>query len=805
MHPSKFLGVTTDAPAMTDEERGARLGALNSTIADQKKAAISYRRESGIEDVWLACDEAYIGIDDMNRAQFANAKWAKPMNMSAGLQSNISRSDDIRSSAFVRLTGRYVDTSSAKLAEIILPIDDKAFSFKPSPVADAVMQLAPVIAPAMPAPAMPQGAPPGMPQGAPPGMEPQAPSAPADPMIAVQEAATKSAKKAETRIYDWMVESKYPGEARKVIKDAARLGVGVIKGPFPEIRKSKAMVRNGDVMALEIKKSIVPSLKWVDPWMCYPSEGCGENIHDGDWFFELDYLSRRQLKELANEPGYLKDQIKFVLEQGPSKLYTDTKNDKRDSMKSRFEVWYCYGSIPRDDWMAAQPQDAQEELLEDDQDDVYVIITMINDIIVRAIVNPLDSGKLPHQVMCWSRRPGHWAGVGPGEMLQMAQGSVNAATRALFNNAGVSSGVQIVIDQLGIEPADKSWRITPNKIWYKTEAGSGKSVQDSFAVLTIPSLQNDLMSIIQYGMKLAEEATGIPLITQGQTGPTTPDTFAQAQLQNNNALTWLRSVGYSYDDQITEPLVDGFYEWLLLDPSVPEDEKGDFKIDAKGSTAMVERAIQEQFLMSLLQASGNPAFDLDPAKIMEEALKAKRIDPRAVTLSDEDKAKRQQMPPTPAPAIAVAQIRAQADMQKTQAVIGQKDAQADKDRQAEMQIAGMDNQTAQEATRVDTDRDLAYVQSQDRRDMTNANMRMQELQVKERLAMLEYANSQKVSLEQVKSDLARTSMQEQTKREIAAAQVALNKSEGHAGRMAEFAKGPLEPIGRAEDGKAFSQ
>ena len=46
----------------------------------------------------------------------------------------------------------------------------------------------------------------------------------------------------------------------------------------------------------------------------------------------------------------------------------------------------------------------------------------------------------------------------------------------------------------------------------------------------------------------AEESTSIPLITQGQTGPTTPDTFGAAQLQNNNANQLLRSVGYAVDE-----------------------------------------------------------------------------------------------------------------------------------------------------------------------------------------------------------------------------------------------------------------
>lgn len=794
MHPSKFMGlkVQTQAPAMSEAERDAKLEALGQMMAGKRKEAVDARIASGIEDVWMACEEAYLGIDDMNRAEFTGAKWAKPTSMSAGLTSNVNKSDDVRSTAFVRLTSRYVDGASAKLSEIILPIDDKAFMFKPSPVAELVQGLGqpPQAQPQVPPPAEPMAAMQPPQPGQPP-MQGGAPD-PVDPLTADQSKAAKGAEKAETRIYDWMAGAKYPREARKIIKDSARIGVGILKGPFPEVRKGKAMVQRDGAMAMEITKKIVPSLRWIDPWNFYPADGCGENIHDGDLTFEKDYLSPRKLKALKEDKSYIASQIDVVLAEGPGKVYLESSRGDKNVSKNRYEVWYCYCCISRED-LETMGAVGHEDVPED-QEDVFAIVTIVNDTVIRAIINPLDSGNFPYRVASWSRRPGHWAGVGVGEKMQMPQRSVNAATRALFNNAGLSSGVQIVIDQAGIIPADGSWKLTPNKIWYKTEDGSSQRVQDSFAAIVIPSVQAEMMNIIQYGMKLAEESTGIPLITQGQTGPTSPETFGQAELQNNNSLTWLRSVGYDYDDQVTVQLVDDFYEWLLLDPNVPDDEKGDFQIDAHGSAAMVERAIQEQTMVGLLQASQNPAFDIDPSKLFKEYLKAKRMNPEKIQLSEEDKAKRAQQPPPEAPAIAVAKIRAQTDMEKTKMSTS-----------AGLKVAQMDNQTAQEKVRVDTDRDTVMVNAQAHRDQIQGDLALQKLQLTERIETLKYANQQQISLDKAKVDIARTTMQEQTKRSIADQQVALNQSEGHKNRMTEFAKGPLEPAGRAENGKAFSQ
>lgn len=846
MHPDKFLGRDSgqygqQQPEMTPDEIDAHLEALSASIAGKRKEAIDFRKASGIEDVWLACEEAYLGIDDMNRAEFSGAKWAKPTSMTSGLTANVNKTDGTRSTAFVRLTSRYVDGAAAKLGEIILPIDEKAFKFKPTPVPDMVgpkaSQQPPtpggdpgILAPGQMATAQPQppaqgmppqGGQPTMPGAAPamPGMPPQGqqqpPPAQVDQIVQAQKAAAEMAERAETRVYDWMTESKYPAEARKVIKDAARIGVGVLKGPFPVVRSKKAMVKqDGDAAMMEIQQSIAPAVQWVDPWNFYPADGCGERICDGDYVFEKDYLSSRKLKALKEEQGYLADRIDKVLEEGPNKAFIDSdRSDNRHVSKNRYEVWYYYGKITRKDLSctaAVGYEDVPEE-----QEDVCAILTMVNDTVIRCIINPFDSGLYPYNVMAWSRRPGHWAGVGVGEKMMMPQRSVNAATRALFNNAGLSSGAQIIIDQLGIVPADGSWTLTPNKIWYKTGESPTQNVRDAFVAILIPSVQKEMSAIIEYGMRLAEESTGIPLIAQGQQGPTSPQTFGQAELQNNNSLTWLRDIGYGFDDQITEPLVDAYYEWLLLDPNVPENEKGDFNIDAHGSIALVERAIQEQTMVGLLQVSQNPSFDIDPAKLFAEYLKSKRMNPEKILLSDEDKAKRAQQPQPAAPQIEAAKIRAEAEQAKTQMVLQAKaqefqaEAQletqrAQEDAQLARELAQLENQTQQIRIKTDTDRDTAFVNANAMRDRTNAEMQMQELSIKRELAMLDYANKREITLEQVKAKLAETSLKLQTQKELSAASMGIDLHK-HRNPSPQVITPPTEPAGKAPKGEAFAK
>jgi hypothetical protein len=192
------------------------------------------------------------------------------------------------------------------------------------------------------------------------------------------------------------------------------------------------------------------------------------------------------------------------------------------------------------------------------------------------------------------------------------------------------------------------------------------TADQAFRVYTIPNVTPQLLTIIQYAMKLAEESTNIPLVTQGQSGPTQPETLGGLQLQNNNANQLLRAIGKAYDDGVTEPVVRQFYEYLLLDPDVPDEEKGDFTINAHGSAAMVERAIQDQVLVQILPASLNPAYDLDPKRAMAEFLKSKRFDPRAFKRAEGEE------PPqaSPPPAVQVAQINSQSREKVAQITAG---------------------------------------------------------------------------------------------------------------------------------------
>jgi hypothetical protein len=752
------------------------------------------------------------------------------------------RETDHKSTVYLRLTSRYVDAGVAKLTEILLPADDKAFSFSEMPVpellkasedesqvvhSDLGAPLTRPLAQGEPMPAQPPQAAPAPPQmpaqpamaGTPPQAMPGAASvpspagaAPAPPLaptpaepprvpltvkdLAVEkiEMARKRAKAAEQRISDWMEQTQYRAEIRKVIADAARIGVGVLKAPVPKSKKVMAITEaKGGGINLEIRENIVPAAVWVDPWNVFPDPACGENIHDGDYVFERDHMSARQVRELRKLDGYIADAIDKVLEEGPNKVNSESDGRRSDAkaIKGRYEVWYFYGTLTRDEMLAIDQASGKPPAQSDDgPDPMHAIVTLINDSVVRAALNPLDSGNFPYHSMPWQRRAQHWAGVGVAEQMRTPQKVTNAALRALLNNAGKSAGSQLVINQAAIRPADGSWTITPDKIWFGTNDGPA-DIRQAMMAIQIPNVTQQLMEIIQLGERFAEETTSIPLITQGQSGATTPDTFGAAQLQNNNANQLLRSIGYAFDDYITEPVVRQYYEWLLLDTDVPNEEKGEFQIDAHGSIALVERAIQDQSIAQMASVVANPLYGLDPKRWAKLFLKSKRLNPDDIAYSEEEQAKLDAAPPPEAPAVTVAKINADTNIK-----LGVMKQTADQQtQQSEAQIAAAAHTL-----------EVGKAQADQQQTHLDATLQAHELQMAHERSLMDYATRRNISLDRAKTELARTAMQLNTERELNAVNNAAGDRK-HRREMAQrqMPKPAVQAPGRAANGQAASQ
>lgn len=742
--------------AAMQEKLAARLESLGNSLKRKRDEAIAARKSSGIEEEWVLAEEAYQGIDDANRGSVMG----KPSGPNGGYI-NSKPTNANRSTVVLNITRPYVDAAAARVGDMLLPTDDKNWAIKPTPIAQTIRGM------------MALSMQPGQPIG---GQVPQ-------------DDGKAAAEGAEKQIEDWLVECQWHAEVRKLIEDAARLGTGVLKGPSPVKRKSRVTQSQQGMIAMVLKESIAPESRCLSPWNVFPDPDCGESIHDGSYIWERDSITTKRMRDLKGLPGYITQQIDKVLEQGPSGKYTSDYRGGENKVKESdvFEIWYYTGVAERDDLIAAGV-----DLPEDGDVSVNCILTMVNDCVIKGALNPLDTGEFPYDFMPWQRREGMPWGTGVAMQINTPQRMLTAATRNLMDNAGLSAGPQIVMRRNAITPADGQWAMTPRKFWWVNDGADVAAVNQAFMAINIPTMQQELNNIIQLALKMAEDVTGLPMLMQGQGGQA-PDTVGGMQMLNNNASSVLRRIARLFDDRVTEPHIRRYYDWLM---TYGEDDsiKGDFHIDARGSSALVERDIQNQAILQMGALVMNPAFGVDPEKWFTESLKAQRLDPKRFLMDEEKKAQMAQQPPPVAPQIEAAKIRAETDMQKTQMVLQAEAQQTQMELQTRAQIAEAQYQASVEKMRLDSDRDLIYTQAQTQRDSTNAQFKYQELLLRRELAMLQYATQEKISLDTVKAKLASDAMKLQLQRDLS--------SDGSGPQVVQ----PMaEPEGRAPEGQAFQK
>lgn len=728
---------------MSEEDMRAkqeeRLQAFGHAMAQQRDEWVRSRYSFGVDKRWLEDEDQYNAKDNVNKA-------ASQMMTSVeqGYPVTTQNAKPHRSTVFIGLTRQKTNAAEARVADILLPTDDRNWGIQPSPKPKLMaMSRSEHMA--------------GDKQTGEPLVHPetQQPLKMKDIARAAMELARTKAKAMQTEIDDQLMECDYNGEMRKVLHNAAVLGTGVIKGPIVTNRTRKAWqpytdMQGNQIHQIEIVQEMSPASFSVDPRNVWPDPGCGDNIHHGKGIYEREQLTSRQVRDLAKQPGFMKNQLRKVLEEGPRKSATFQElkdDDQRDIARDVYEMWTYWGEVDHDDLESAGVKVGEKDELRS----ISACVVMINNTVVKTFMNPLEEGELPYDFYVWEKVANSVWGYGIPYLMRSQQKVLNAAWRQMMDNAGVSSGPQIIVKAGSIQPADKQWQLSSRKIWFATDEVD--DVRKAFTAVEFNSYQNELANIIKMAMELADQETGVPTLLQGEKGAA-PDTVGGMQMLMNSANVVLRRLVKQFDDMVTRPHIRRYYDFNMM-YNEDEEVKGDFNIDARGSSALLVRDIQNQAFLNLLAAGANPVYGmyLDTQKLFEKALQAQHIDPAEVFKSEDEleKIKEQQAAAAanpqaqPDPRIQAAQIRAESDKARVEA----------------------QNQG-----------DMAELQTRQQIAQLNHDASMTELQVTREIEMLKLANTQHLSLEEIKAKLADTAMRERGKKELFAAEEHLKLTTG---------------------------
>ena len=660
-------------------------GTVNQRIRDAQVA----RQSSGIEEIWDEDEDQYNGIDELIGSQAGIVK-TRDQAPKRGKASKRSR-------VFLNITKPKTDTAVARVQEMLLPHDDKPWDVGPTPMPELDE-----------AENMPETKQVQLGDGS---------MAPACHVAALlKEKAGLKSEKMALWIEDKFVEGSVYAEMRKILRDAGRLGSGVLKGPICIPKTSKKWNVQGDVATLMVKEGMTYTSRRIRVQDFFPAPDCGDSIHDGSYVVEREYMTARKLHELAEVPDYDVKAIKLALEEGPRRTGQNRNRLRQDTPGDTFmdaelyEVYYYYGDMtPTDLILLGLDSGKEDGTTTLDEDEMLMpvlpaIVTMLNGRAIKTIVNPNECGGFPYDVFPWEPIDGQPWGRGVPRKMAVSQRGLNAGVRSLLENAGLSAGSQVAYTVGAVVPVDGQYEITGRKLWAFTPNDVIDDITKAFAVFNIPSMQKELSAIIQFWLEMADTLTNLPMLMQGQQAAgTSPDTLGGMKMLLNNSTSPLRVIAKQFDDYMVIPHLRRYNEVGMQSEDCPADAKGDHQISAKGASVLAQREEGVEFLAMLFPVKDDPALRIDPQKLVREMARARGYSMASIQYTDDEwKAKQKQMegqPPPKAPAVEAAQIRMdgaraaeQARAQDNEAERAFKADQAAKDRATAEMVAGVERQ-----------------------------------------------------------------------------------------------------------------
>lgn len=680
--------------------------------------------------------------DRVSKRQTVEKRWLEDLRQFSGeYEQKIFKDLDNakKSTLFINQTRPKTNAAEARLSDMLFPTDDKNWGISPTPVPALTEQAKAATAQAKQmvgqANEATQGGDPA--QGMAIAGQAQQVANVAQQAKATMDEAKKRAEAMAAEIDDQLVECGYNIQARDGIKDACRIGTGVMKGPVGSTDRarrawSKAQQPDGaTVYQLDTVADARPAYYRVDPWSFFP-EPDAKTIEESESFFERHMMTKKDLRRLAKQPGFDKDAIRRVLKEEPSKTLPTYLTELRAIIgennapqDGRYTGWEYRGTLTAEDMrdicacMGKQNM-AQEYAPEevDPLDEINVVLWFCQGEILKFGVHHLDSGEAIYSVYNLEKDDSSIWGFGIPTIMRNSQKAMNGAWRMMMDNAGLSSGPQIEIDRNVVEPSDGEWTLTARKLWLrKAGAPSGKP---GIITYDIPSHQPELAAIIELSKMFIDDETAISVLAQGEQGAHTTKTSSGMALLMNAVNVVFRRMVKNFDDDMTVPNIRRLYDWNMQF-SPKEQIKGDFDVDARGTSVLLVREIQSQNLMVLAQFTAHPVLGmlLKAAPLLRKTVQSMMITADDVVKTDDE-------------------IAQEAEAMKNQP------PEQDPRIQAQLQIAHDNNQTT-----------------------------LQVEQLRRDTQMLIYAEKKNMSLDEVRAKLHAVQMQVDSKERILAAEVAV--------------------------------
>jgi len=434
-----------------------------------------------------------------------------------------------------------------------------------------------------------------------------------------------AAKAMEKKIMDQLQESGASKQLRSTAFEMALFGTGVMKGPFAVDKEYPNWDEEGNYSPIF---KTVPSTSHVSVWNFFPDPDAA-NMDEAQYVIERHKMSRTQLRGLKKRPYFRANVIDEVVASGESydkKYWEDDLSDYApDHGVDRFEVLEYWGMCDRD-MLESNDVEIPKEL--DEFDELQANIWICNGKLLRMVLNPFKPAKIPYMAAPYELNPYSFFGVGLAENMDDTQTLMNGFMRMSVDNAVLSGNLLIEVDETNLVPG-QDLSVYPGKVFRRQGGAPGQAIFGT----KFPNVSQENLQLFDKARQLADESTGLPSFSHGQTGVSgVGRTASGISMLMNAASGSIKTVIKNVDDYLLAPLGEGLFRFNMqfdFDPDI----RGDLEVHARGTESLMANEVRSQRLMQFLQTASNPV--LAPfAKfnyIIREIAKSMDLDPDKVT------------------------------------------------------------------------------------------------------------------------------------------------------------------------------
>ena len=450
--------------------------------------------------------------------------------------------------------------------------------------------------------------------------------------------AKKAARRMEKLIHDQIEESSGASEIRNALFESALFGTGIVKGPFNFNKTLNRWEENEEgereYSPVDVR---VPRIEFVSIWDFFPDPNA-TNISECEYIFHRHKLNRSQLRALSRMPYFDKEAIRTCLSMGPNYVQKDYENELKDDQRGQeygsgqFEVLEYWGIMD-----AEYAREVGMELSEDidDLDEVQINSWVCNGMLLRTVVNPFTPHRLPYHSFAYEKNPYSFFGIGVAENMDDSQKIMNGHARMAIDNLALSGSLIFDVDESALV-GGQSMEVYPGKVFRRQAGQPGQAIHG----VKFPNVTQENMQMFDKFRQLADEQTGIPSYSHGQTGVQSMTRTASGMSMLLGAASLnIKTVIKNLDDFLLRPLGEAYFQWNMQFLEDKLGVVGDLEVKATGTSSLMQKEVRSQRLTTFLQTVQNPAVApfVKINKLISELAYSLDLDPDEL-LNDPDEA-----------------------------------------------------------------------------------------------------------------------------------------------------------------------